>query len=503
VTFEVLHDNLSLMGRPLLNDVYYAEGLDLDGPGAFCRTTPLLFFRLTGYDLVLLSTSDLRKVPANVIIAAASQRLPLDITGMKGNVEAEFTAGIDSCLREFSRNRYTFCNAIHQEAGISPYRGPSTLSRRSEVKFKQVFRPNRYSGMSARILAGGKGLTRRSSLSLAVAREFREKPDFWWSNVVKAVVNDMTAQQLHHSRNGEELAQLLMSYAMDRSVKNAKPSVDRLGQKNASTFVKVTDFLQELLGPTEWSDDLLEWADTHWLNFTHYARLAERFTLDDVAPPTLLPQAWTRQAALLGSVDQQDVDCVIPVYYSATSPTGNFRPDQVDVLAVQLKNRLSQSVGDDKITKNRYTCFVRERADTGRIRGFNLYLDLTAESAATADMTPRGGSPCVLVKGAGPDQFPLLGNLSVEVVEKIAILVGQSRKKTKYPVGSPLDLLTADGALWIARAGMDPLLGTGQASGKKVSTARERYSYARASLELRCLGSLSFSHPLIHSEKAC
>jgi len=121
VTFEDLHDNLSLMGRPLLNDVYYAEGLDLDGPGAFCRTTPLLFFRLTGYDLVLSSTSDLRKVPANVIIAAASQRLPLDITGMKGNVTAEFTAGIDSCLREFSRNRYTICNAIYQEAGISPY----------------------------------------------------------------------------------------------------------------------------------------------------------------------------------------------------------------------------------------------------------------------------------------------------------------------------------------------------------------------------------------------
>lgn len=121
MTFEVLHDNLSLMGRPLLNDVYYAEGLDLDGPGAFRRTTPLLFYRLTGYDLVLLSTSDLKKVPAYVIIAAASQRLPLDITGMKGNVTAEFTAGIDLCLREFSRNRYAICDAFHQEAGISPY----------------------------------------------------------------------------------------------------------------------------------------------------------------------------------------------------------------------------------------------------------------------------------------------------------------------------------------------------------------------------------------------
>lgn len=101
MTFEDLHENLHLMGRPLLNDEYYAEGLDLDGPGAVSRTTPLLFYRLTGYDLVLLSTSDLNEVPANVIIAAASQRLPLDITGMKGNVTAEFTAGIDSCLREF------------------------------------------------------------------------------------------------------------------------------------------------------------------------------------------------------------------------------------------------------------------------------------------------------------------------------------------------------------------------------------------------------------------
>lgn len=307
----------------------------------------------------------------------------------------------------------------------------------------------------------------------------------------------MSNQHLHHGENGEELARLLMSYAMDRSVQ--KTSDQSVGHRNARDFVKVTDFLQELLGPTEWSKDLLEWADTHWLNFTHYARLTERFTSDDVAPPTLLPQAWTRQAALLGIVNQQDVDCVIPAYYSATLPTGDFRPDQVDVIAVQVKNRLSRSVGDDEITdeitKNRYTCFVRERADTGRIRGFNLYLSLTAKSAATVDMTPRGGSPCVCVKGAGPEEFPLLSNFSIEVVNKIATLLGQSRKKTKYPDGSPLDLLTSDGALWIARAGMDPLLGTRQASGKKVSTARERYSYARQ-FGAKTFGDLYRSHPL-------
>jgi hypothetical protein len=331
---------------------------------------------------------------------------------------------------------------------------------------------------------------------------FREKPDFWWEKVVNAVVNHMSTQHLHLGENGEELARLLMSYAMDRSVKNAKTSDKSVSLTNELNFVKVTDFLQELLGPMDWSEDLLNWANTHWLNFTHYARLAERFTLDDVAPPTLLPQAWTRQVALLGIVNQQDVDCVVPAYFSATPPTGDFRPDQVDVIAVQVKNRLSHSVGDDEITKNRYTCFVTERADTGRVRGFNIYLSLTAKSAATVDRTPPGGSPCVCVKGAGPEQYPLLSNFSDEVVGKIATLLGQSRRKTKYPVGSPLALLTTDSSLWIARAGVDPILGTKQDSGKKVSTAHVRYWYTRK-FEAKTFGDLYRSHPLFHSEKTC
>jgi hypothetical protein len=68
------------MGRPLLNDDFYAGNAGgLIFADKSIMGTPPLFFKLTEFNSITST-----EVPANAIIAAASQRLPLDIIGMKG-----------------------------------------------------------------------------------------------------------------------------------------------------------------------------------------------------------------------------------------------------------------------------------------------------------------------------------------------------------------------------------------------------------------------------------
>lgn len=271
--------------------------------------------------------------------------------------------------------------------------------------------------------------------SLAVAHEFVKDPDQHWSNVIEQIALSVEAQHLKLGEHGEDLARTLLSFARDKAF--AKPRDKRKAQKTEEklfgcTYISVTEFLQQLLGIKLESDITAKsWADTHWINFTHFFRRSELFTPERPAPATLLVEAFTRQAAVLGVSEYQDnVHHVIPAYFSSGSaPSGNFIPSHVDVLAIQVKNILfpSISLGGSEAHEDFYSCYLPvSNEEAERCRVFNLYMSLAARPTKTVVSSKASGSPCVLVEGCTADQYPLIGQLKGSAASKLGIFLGRT-----------------------------------------------------------------------------
>jgi hypothetical protein len=247
--------------------------------------------------------------------------------------------------------------------------------------------------------------------SLAVAYHFRINPAMHWSGIINAVTYLVGKQDFEPVNHGKVLARTLLSYASDRAFANHTcPPFGR-------TFVSVTEYFDALLGPEAKSTSLSKaWADTHWINFTHYLEIGEYFCLYSPAPETLFPQAFISQAAVLVTSHQEDVDCFIPAYFSLPrpDPSDTFVPAHVDALAVRYTNDPEERLDEthDDVRKDRNTSFMPATDPrTGRARVLNLYLSLAVKPAETIVLHSATNSPCISVRGCDVSRYPSIGLL--------------------------------------------------------------------------------------------
>lgn len=236
--------------------------------------------------------------------------------------------------------------------------------------------------------------------------------------MVATIARRHEKHQLIFDNRGVEFTSTMLQYAMDRVAHRLMPAIKvSEGDQDVPahlSFLNVKQVLEELLGSEsfQWTDQASKWAETHWLNFTHFIPL-ESHVFERDATSLLLPQAWTRQAAVIGNSGQAGMDLAIPTYYSEEMPNGKdfWRRNDIDVIVVQVKNAPSISGVVEADARNDHTLLFVDPPEAGaRIRGFNLYLSLASAPEQTVDISDDAMLG-FLVYGASKQQFPPMDHL--------------------------------------------------------------------------------------------
>jgi hypothetical protein len=121
---------------------------------------------------------------------------------------------------------------------------------------------------------------------------------------------------LNVGENGEEFIRIIMSMAMDFTAHDRRPA----GSITSSilNMINLGQWLKTMHGNLRLPPEYQNLVDESWLNFTHFARLDEQYTKrkKKQLPHSGLVQAFTRQCALLGTVNQMLKDGLIVAYWS-------------------------------------------------------------------------------------------------------------------------------------------------------------------------------------------
>jgi hypothetical protein len=189
-------------------------------------------------------------------------------------------------------------------------------------------------------------------LSLAATAFFRSDPGRFWSDAIENLATDgRQLNGINIGESGEEYVRTILSLSSDVTAalsnpisqyqfyrciqklvdhsSNAIASNDNADQKHQIMLrrldpIRLSDFLTVLLGKNL-DPKLLATTENYWINFTHFTRLVQQFNPRDnpsEMPLSYLVEMWTRQTAILGSVNQAYRDAVLPVLYSTTEPIG-------------------------------------------------------------------------------------------------------------------------------------------------------------------------------------
>lgn len=101
------------------------------------------------------------------------------------------------------------------------------------------------------------------------------------------------------------------------------------------------------------SEELLSWASSYYLNFTHYLEL-QHWVHPGLMDPLLLVEAWWRQVAIYGNINQRGWDLLILIYHSERPPqlSDQFEPLRLSYVALQVKNSVTSIVATKKFGRS-------------------------------------------------------------------------------------------------------------------------------------------------------
>lgn len=164
----------------------------------------------------------------------------------------------------------------------------------------------------------------------------------------------------------------------------------------------------------------------------------------------------------------QDLDCVIPAYFSLARPRSDdsFSPSNVDALGIRQKDIYGQDIGmnSESLKKDRCTSYIPAIDPcSGRVRALNLYLSMAAKPAKTVVLDNDKGISCLLVRGCGQQQYPLIASLDASARGNLPTLLGPHARLAEeagvfYRPGSHKFALATGGAFFF-QPGSDPLTG--------------------------------------------
>ncbi|SPO20527.1 uncharacterized protein UTRI_00003 [Ustilago trichophora] len=335
LTFGHLLETLRYFGRPLWSTGLY---LGVQGDQKWPEVSNLLHKLLVHADCTNPWPEKDGLHRLDTIMAAFAQRLPLTFVGIRGaRRQSRLTVAKRTPPQAVSEARLAddmFARQTHfLKAQVSHH-----LRVISEVHGTSYFVTTTVS---------------EPPLSLAVASLLRgkgneavEQCSERWSDIVDILSEAYQTVGLLLGEEGEECVRLLCSLASDLAAAHrVAQRGDQALQSDLDALtdqcnpVCLADWLKQLLKVENLSGELLSWALSYYLNFTHYLEL-QHWVHPGLMDPTLLVEAWWRQVAIYGNTNQPGWDLLIPIYHSEqpTQLSDTFEPSRLSYVALQVKN---------------------------------------------------------------------------------------------------------------------------------------------------------------------
>ncbi|SPO21453.1 uncharacterized protein UTRI_10044 [Ustilago trichophora] len=373
LTFGHLLETLRYFGRPLWSTDLY---LDAEGDQKWPKIPNLLRKLLVHADRARPwpEKNGLHRV--DTIMAATAQRLPLTFVGIRGaRRQSRSTVAKTTPHKAVSEAEPTSSNSArldqHGSAADGAQRGSGVEALPADNMFtRQIHFLQAQVLHHLRVISKVHGTSyfvtttvSEPPLSLAVAFLLRGKGDEAvkqcserWSDIVDMLSEAYQTVGLLLGEEGKECVRLLCSLANDLAA--AHRVAQRGNQASRSDLdalraqcdpVCLADWLKQLLKVENLSGELLSWASSYYLNFTHYLEL-QHWVHPGLMDPLLLVEAWWRQVAIYGNTTQPGWDLLIPIYHSEQPPqlSDSFKPSRLLYVALQVKNSTTSIIATKK-----------------------------------------------------------------------------------------------------------------------------------------------------------
>jgi hypothetical protein len=211
-----------------------------------------------------------------------------------------------------------------------------------------------------------------------------------------------------------------MTMAMDFTAYDCRPP--GIIKTTILNMINLGKWLRNMHGELNLPPEYQELVDGSWLNFTHFARLDEQYTKKKKKklPRQGLVQAFTRQSALLGVVNQMLVDLIVIAYWSGDHNPPRldelFEPWRVFPFACQIRYR-SNSQEQFNHIKKKDLCAVVEKLKPSELKqtppaplNFGIFYNVSDTKRETSTYKSPGYLT-IYVGGHHDDQYPILQRL--------------------------------------------------------------------------------------------
>jgi len=262
--------------------------------------------------------------------------------------------------------------------------------------------------------------------------------------------------------DGEDFIRLLFTMAMDFEAHNSLEDKSSIRIPKILAMINLRKLLETILGPLEraryFEHDIM--IDHSWVNFTHYLRLDKQYNEETPCTTQDLVYFWTRQVAVIGVVNQEAWDILIPLYFSRArgrpSLDEKFEHRNMRFLVVQVKVDPKETITQVL----RVDCRRAMRNDRAPENAVSLSLFINLARKLETEYIEDKENLLIYASGYNEQRFPLIGNFpTLHTRNTILGLIGRSatvrRAANNPPRGSreewKLRYQTDSAALWVTR----------------------------------------------------
>jgi hypothetical protein len=273
------------------------------------------------------------------------------------------------------------------------------------------------------------------SHSLAVTHAFRIAPALFWGLAIEMICAQAGASQLYIGEAGEEFVRIILTMGLDFSVEAPVAAIPTRSTKAVPylpehlELISIEMWLSAIVGVETFRKtfpaEFRTWARCHWMNFTHWLRLNSQCTAESPLTHSTIVQAWTRQTALLGIVNQPDWDALIASYKSTARPRANevFDPSRIVPIIVQTRTRKSFNPSEAEWSKDLGKTVATPQKAGKKLVRLNIYLSIRGRRSVQYAMNDELDH-CIYIGGRGSDTFDLISRLTEASQSALSALTG-------------------------------------------------------------------------------
>jgi hypothetical protein len=227
--------------------------------------------------------------------------------------------------------------------------------------------------------------------------------------------------------NGEEFVRMLFTIAMDLQALESPEGNLQVNFPTRLPVINLGKLLDSIFGtlPIEDAGPHRSMIDNSWVNFTHFLRVSTQFNEKNPCSTLDLVYFWSRQAAAIGTVNQEAWDILIPIYHtgSNTPPLLDefFKHENMRFVLIQVKVDRTQTL--TQAMKPDYERAMRNETAPKGSPSLCLFVNLARDFEN--ELQRKEEMLLVYLAGHNTQRFPLIGEFDLEIRMALLGLIGR------------------------------------------------------------------------------